>query len=148
MDYAFTQTVEGYYDLAIVDETLEETEGYDTAILISLFTDARAALEEVGNALNQRGWWGSITRYFDTEVGSKLWLFEQSRLTENVKLRIGDTVRRSLRWFVEDDIFEAVQVEVDQERTHEIIIRISFVDASTTREVVFRVNNTRLRSDG
>lgn len=94
----------GIYDLKIgFDGDLETEDSFDTAIIVSLFTDARANESEVLEAAKRRGWIGN-ERTPGIEIGSKLWLLEQSRLTRSVMNQARDEARDALRWMVDDDL--------------------------------------------
>lgn len=94
----------GAYDLKIgFDGDLETEDSFDTAIIVSLFTDARANESEVLEASRRRGWIGN-ERTPGFQVGSKLWLLEQSRLTRTVMNQARDESRDALRWMVEDEL--------------------------------------------
>ena len=66
----------GIGDLVIENDDLKIDEGLETAVLISLYTDARVSDEELpAEEAQKRGWWGDI--YPDIpndQIGSKLWL--------------------------------------------------------------------------
>jgi phage gp46-like protein len=90
-------------------------ESFDTAILVSLFSDKRADPSEVLESQNRRGWWGNAF-YQDTddkEMGSKLWLLEQARLTQDTANRAQDYVRDALSWLVEGGYLKNILVETE-----------------------------------
>jgi len=82
---------------------------FDTSILYSLFGERRANKNEVVDARFRRGWIGNEDK--DFENGSKLWLFEQSKITATNLARIADEAKKSLRWLVDDG--HAVSLSVD-----------------------------------
>lgn len=75
----------------------------DTAILVSLFTDQRAAPADVVKSVLRRGWVGDLETPGDL-YGSLLWLFEQSRLTGQVVASLGDMAQKSLKWMTDGSI--------------------------------------------
>jgi len=79
---------------------IETADFFDTSILYSIFGERRANKDEVLDARFRRGWIGSEGK--DFENGSKLWLFEQSRITATNLARIADEVKKSLQWLVDD----------------------------------------------
>lgn len=95
-------------DLAIEGGGLATDDGLVTALIISLFTDARARdddpLPQPG--ADRRGWWG------DPTIGSRLWLLEREKLTEATRLRAHDYVREALAWLTEDGVARDVAIEV------------------------------------
>ena len=78
---------------------------FDTSILYSLFGERRASPDEVVDARLRRGWIGNRPEF---ENGSKLWLFQQSRLTRDILNRIADEAEKSLQWLVDDGLAVAI----------------------------------------
>ncbi len=114
VDIAVIQDEEtGRFDISLdTDGDLLKTKGFDTAIVMSLDCERRASAAEVPVAQRRRGWWGNVaSRLDDFEIGSKLWLVRQERLTPDVINRIKDHVSRGLAWFVEEGF--AVDTNVD-----------------------------------
>ena len=103
-DVVIKQTDAGYYDIDFTaDGDIETSESLDTAILMSIFTEQRASASEMPESGRRRGWQGNeSTPGF--QMGSKLWLFEQSKITRNNLSQIGTTVTEALKWMVEDSI--------------------------------------------
>lgn len=80
---------------------IDSEDFFDTAIIVSLFAEKRANESEVLEPLLRRGWIGNEVTS-DFEIGSKIWLYEQSRLTNSVLNGIINTARQSLQWLVDD----------------------------------------------
>ena len=76
---------------------IETEDFFDTSILYSIFGERRASSDEVVEPQRRRGWIGNGP---DFENGSKLWLYEQARLTRDILNRIEDEARKSLEWLV------------------------------------------------
>jgi phage gp46-like protein len=75
----------------------------DTAIVMSLFCERRASASEVPESHRRRGWIGNeVTPGF--EIGSKLWLYEQARVTRSILLGVQSAVLNGLAWMIADDI--------------------------------------------
>lgn len=86
------------YDMAIDSNgDIETADFFDTSILYSIFGERRASSDEVVEPQRRRGWIGNGD---DFENGSKLWLYEQARLTRDILNRIEDEARKSLEWLV------------------------------------------------
>ncbi len=108
-------------DLLVEGGGLATDEGLRTAILISLFTDARAAdddeLPEAG--ADRRGWWGNAFPTGDheqaEELGSKLWLLERAKATAEAVREAEEWARAALQWIVKDRIAAAVDVQVERQ---------------------------------
>lgn len=88
------------YDIAIGNNgDIRTQDFFDTAIFVSLFAEKRANAAEVLDPRLRRGWIGNESTP-DFEIGSKIWLYEQSRLTRTVLNGIQDAARESLTWLV------------------------------------------------
>lgn len=112
-------------DLVLAGGALATHSGLRTAILISLFSDARAAdsavLPEAG--ADRAGWWGddfggdvstSIRDGDDRNtLGSRLWLLRRSNLTAQVLRDARQHVQDALGWLIRDGIASAISVEVE-----------------------------------
>jgi len=91
----------GYYDLTIGSNgDFTKVNSFDTAILLSLFgSDRRASATEQSDPSKRRGWIGN--QFQPVELGSKLWLLHQSRLTQETVNRARDYVVQCLSWLTE-----------------------------------------------
>lgn len=112
-------------DLLLANGQLATDAGMRTAILISLFSDARAAddepLPEPGG--DRRGWWGDAYPREDrpdagtardaNRIGSLLWLLSRSKITARVISQAQQACQESLAWLVRDGIASAVRVFVE-----------------------------------
>lgn len=124
----------------IADATdLATDEGLATAVVISLFTDARARPDDVlpdemrslgdpaptgrpgsAGALTRdaRGWWGDMVPPPQASddgarhrTGSRLWLLSREKQTQEVLRRAEEYARESLQWLIEDGVARAVGVQ-------------------------------------
>ena len=103
IDAVLNELSGGVYDIEIDDfGDIRTQDFFDTSILVSILSDKRANSSEVLDSSRRRGWIGNEVRDDGFEIGSKLWIFEQSRLTRTVMNSIEDVVRESLRWLVDD----------------------------------------------
>jgi len=101
------------FDLVLEGADLKSEEGLNTAISISLFTDARASRDERLPSENsdRRGWWGDTFAPVEgDQIGSLLWLLQRQKLTTQLQARIEREVARSLEWLVEDGIAAGIDV--------------------------------------
>ena len=121
----------GEYDLEFEDADFSSAEGFETAIAVSLFTDARAPASSVPDPLKRRGWIGNVLEPDLTfELGGLLWLFEQSRLTPEILNRVRLAARGSLQWLIDDGAAREVEVTAVQPdlRGIRVSIRITGLD--------------------
>lgn len=109
-DAKFTLYGSDYYDLTIgEDGDIEKVNSFDTALLLSLFgSDRRASPTEVPESYRRRGWIGDIGKV--VELGSKLWLTYQARLTVSTVNIVRDYTSQALAWLPELGYLKSVSV--------------------------------------
>lgn len=95
-----------------------ETDGLETAIRLSLFTDRRAEegddLPEGTGAFGEdlRGYWADA--FLATgPMGSRLWTLKRSALTSETRQRARDFALEALDWLVRLGIASEIQVETE-----------------------------------
>lgn len=114
------------YDLTLDDDgDIKTDDSLDTNLLMSLYCDKRASENEVPHPERRRGWIGNeSTEGF--EIGSKLWLFKQERLTRTTINTMNSIVRESLQWLIDDGLAKSVESSIvfkgDDQLTVEIVI--------------------------
>lgn len=108
-------------DIAMDGGQLAMDDGLRTAILISLFTDARAAPDDAlpeDNA-DRRGWWGNaypaITTPRSYELGSRLWLLDRAKTVEQVLAQAKSFAREALQWLLDDAIVTSIEIEAERQ---------------------------------
>lgn len=101
----------GYYDIGFTDEgDIETSESLDTAILMSILAEQRAAASEIPDSSHRRGWSGNeSTPGF--EMGSKVWQFEQARITGSNLAQLGVIITNGLKWLIDDNIASGVSAK-------------------------------------
>lgn len=101
-------------DLALADFDLDTDDGLETAVVLSLFTDARAADDDIlplGQA-DRRGWWADgFGDEAGDRIGSRLWLLHAAKQLPEVLIKVKEYAEEALAWMVEDGV--AIKVEVD-----------------------------------
>jgi len=103
--------VDNIYDFGIENGDLTLDDSFDTALTLSLFTDARADGGEVGPPQLRRGWWGDETLPDPTDkFGSKNWLLSQARVTNDTLNRGINSSKQALEWLVKNNYSERVNV--------------------------------------
>lgn len=114
-DLQFVQDDEGIFDL-IIDEDAGDfvtTDGLESAILVSLFSDRRAASDEVPDPRRRRGWIGNlIAEVPGDNAGSGLWLYEQKRLSGDVIAGLRTEAEQALEWMVDQAVANGVSARV------------------------------------
>jgi phage gp46-like protein len=108
IDAIIEKTAAGYYDMAIgPDGDLLSGDTFDTAIMVSLFTDARADESEVPQRHRRRGWIGNESTP-GVQMGSTLWTLAQTRVTKTLLNQIETIAQNALRWLVGDGYAKSV----------------------------------------
>lgn len=116
-------TASGLIDLARMgagERLLPETT-LETAVIVSLLTDRRAAADDALPDApstagiippDRRGWCGDA---FDPDrpIGSRLWLLQREKQTEETRRRAIFYAREALQWLVDDS--HAVSISVSAE---------------------------------
>ena len=115
-------------DIDVADGAVVLDEGMRTAILLSLFTDARAndddELPEPGG--DRGGWWGDAFAEIDGDaIGSRLWLLRREKRLSAVLLRAREYCLEALQWLVRDRVASAIDVEVEAQGEDRLAIAIS-----------------------
>ena len=103
----------GAGDICVVGADLLSDDGLETAILVSLFTDARVREEELPSGHTwRRGWWGDAVDDEPDVTGSKLWTLRRSKATQEVLVQgARRSAARRLRWLMRDGVAIAVEVQ-------------------------------------
>jgi phage gp46-like protein len=109
-----------YFDSAVQD--LELDDGLETAVLVSLFTDRRAKVDDTLpdlNNLDRRGWWGDLgsPEVEGDQIGSRLWLLGREKTQESVLVRARKYAEEALRWMTEDGVAKSIKVESERQGT-------------------------------
>lgn len=103
---------EGLINIDYEDGDLKTDNGLQTAVLVSLFTDARIdESEKEYDEQSVRGFWGDM--FADNEgdaTGSKLWLFSRAKRTTETLVFYEDYAKKALAWLTQDGVAERVDV--------------------------------------
>lgn len=139
IDLKIEQLSDSTYDLMLGDSgDFETTEGFDTSLLVSILSDARASEVEISQAKDRRGWFGDLNPVVEGYVlGSLLWTFEQKRRLSSTLNGAIDSVKKSLLWITELNYAKSVQVSgrlIDQGGEISVVIT-SFSGESDTINV-------------
>ena len=135
MDSKFLKKTDGSYTISITNGDLTEEDGFDTAINISLLTDARATEEQVNQPEFRRGWLPDIVSPVEgRKLGSWLWTVDQSKLIPDTLNKDINFSQLALNWFVEDNIAKSIIVtgEIIPRTGIQITIVIVALDGTTT----------------
>jgi phage gp46-like protein len=93
--------------------------GIETAVMMSLYTDRRANTDDtLPDSLSEdrRGWWGDqVTEFDGDQIGSRLWLLERAKTTEDNLSDAKFYIEESLQWLLDDGVAQDIEVEVERQ---------------------------------
>lgn len=117
-DLALTwSNVTGDADLSLIDSDLASDRGLQTAVILSLFTDRRAEVDDnppSGDDRDRRGWWADqFLEVEDDRYGSRLWLLDRAKRTRETELRAKEYVTEALAWMLEDRVVSSIDVTIE-----------------------------------
>lgn len=115
MDLKLVQTEEFETDLVFENNDLTiDDGGLETAILVSLLTEQRVTVDEIPSGESSaRGWWGDSFPEVDGDlIGSRLWLLERQKHTNEVRELAKEYALEALQWLITDGVAESVSVDV------------------------------------
>ncbi len=111
--------ITGTADLAMVGPALDTSNDLETAVIISLFTDAQADPGDVVYDADPRGWWAdtysaledpALPTLPNDRIGSKIWqIFVRPRNQDTLNW-LRDQVTQALAWMLTDSVASAIDV--------------------------------------
>lgn len=114
-------------DISIANGDLVLDGGIVSAVLVSLFCDARAAGVPPED---QRGYWGDSP---GDEVGSQLWLLERAKATRETAAAARDAARRALAWLLREGIASSIDVAASYVRQGFLALEVTIVRGTSRR---------------
>lgn len=118
-------------DLELELGDLKTDEGLVSAVLVSLWSDARARADDdpPDGSDDPRGYWGEET---GDDYGSRLWLYDRSKRTPETANDVREAAATALRWLVAEEIASEVRVETSRGGTlQEIRLDVEIVRGSS-----------------
>lgn len=99
-------------DWQVAGPDLLSGDDLSTAILISAFTDRTALPDDFipDGSNDPRGWWGDIGQR--TPIGSRLWLLERAKQTNDTLKRAYDYLTECLQWLIDDGVVARFDIQV------------------------------------
>lgn len=129
-------------DYVLENFLLQEDDGLATAVILSWFTDARAAESDAlpGGGDDRRGWWGSEYAAVPGDPeGSLLWLFMPSKQLQSTMVEIQEAASTALAWMVRDRIAGRVDVVATNPRDGVLSLRASIYKPNGELEARYEV---------
>lgn len=99
-------------DMVLVPGDISGDEGLETAVIISLFSDARATqdmIDAIDKDGDLRGFWGDVTRP-DDSTGSLLWTLKRSKQLTSTLAKAQGYCQSALKWLIDDKVADRVDV--------------------------------------
>ncbi len=122
---------DGLYDFVIDGNEFASAGGFETAIPVSLFTDARAPAALVAEPQNRRGWIGNLmTAATLRQLGSILWVLDQTRITQETLNVARLAAQDAFQWMIDDGVALGVLIDLTRSSQTGIIITIQVTDTS------------------
>lgn len=126
MDIAYTFQNGLEADLKVSGPDFASDKDLESAVIFSLFTDRRADPDEVADPMDRRGWWAdTFPNVEGDKIGSKLWLLQREKQTQQTLNRARVYCQEALAWLVDDGVAESVDIEVEW-------VRMGFLGISVT----------------
>lgn len=124
-------------DYALDALGLEQDDGLDTAVILSLFTDARAGDDDVlpHGQSDRRGWWAdAYPATTGDRIGSRLWLLRASKQLQSSLTTAKQYAEEALAWMVDDGVAKRVEVEtfIPRDEVMGMIVRIHKPDGAVS----------------
>lgn len=103
-------------DWAHDNASLASGDDLDTAILISLFSDREASSDDVipDGTGDPRGWVGDVDQ--DYKIGSRLWLLERAKQTQETLRLANDYIAEALQWLIDDSVVARFDITTEWTR--------------------------------
>lgn len=103
------------YDVSVVSGDLAAGNSLETAVIISLFTWARAGENDVGVGKPRFGWWGDKIDAENTDsTGSKLYLLKRCKITQETISKAEEYIRDALKWMITDGVASEITTTVER----------------------------------
>ncbi len=122
-------------DYAIQSMLLTSDDGLDTAVILSLFTDATALADDTVPGADRRGWWADMfadpsagSGQAGDRIGSRLWLLVREKLTHETVNRVRAYCEEALAWLVRDGVAKEVTVTAEIIRHHPLGVIGAYID--------------------
>lgn len=153
-DLSYERTPEGYYDLVIDADNrdLATTDGLESALFVSFFSDRRARPDEVPDPLKRRGWIGDLVSEVPGDLhGSGLWLYEQSRITQAVATGLRIEGNAAVEWMIEAGLIRNSECAVLTEpakRRVQFVVSVTEPDGGETTRAYLLADRTIARTFG
>lgn len=104
-------------DIVVSDGTIQVDDGLEAAVLISIFSDARARDDDdmTGLSKDKRGWWAdTFADATGANTGSRLWLRKRTAIGAKLLADVKQDIQDALQWLISDGVASAVSVTTER----------------------------------
>lgn len=129
-------------DLALTaGGALMAEDGLTTAVILSLFTDGRARADDAlpeGPGGDRRGWLADAFAPED-RWGSRLWLLQRAKQTEETRRRARDYAAEALEWLLGAGLATAIDVDAQWLERGVLGLSVRIVTPAERVDLAFRM---------
>tara|TARA_R110000803_G_scaffold162194_1_gene225802 strand:+ start:15212 stop:15664 length:453 start_codon:yes stop_codon:yes gene_type:complete len=111
------------FDIVVESDDLKPDDGLETAVAISVFSDKRVTSDDLPEfATDKKGWWGDMfPEVPNDKIGSRLWLLDREKTTNETLRRSEDFIKESLTWMLEDGVASDITVQSSYDDNNQAI---------------------------
>ena len=110
-------------DLVRNGGSIQFDEGMESAVVLSLFTDARS--QDGDDPANEKGWWGDIEAEVEDDViGSRLWLVGRFKTEQAAEDATEIFAQDALQWMIDDGVAQTVIATAFRNGKSDLCVRI------------------------
>lgn len=122
------------FDIGLDQADLKADNGLETALAISVFTDARVNDDQLPyGTTKKRGWWGDMfPDHPGDKIGSRMWTINPAKITNETRNLAVDYCRESTRWLIEDGIASVINFSSEYNENKHLKIYIEVVKPDGT----------------
>ena len=126
-------------DIEIADRDIRRDPGLETAILVSLFSDRQASVDDSipDNSGDRRGWWADETQPDDDKIGSRLWLLDRSKTVAEVLPLAEQYAREALQWMIDDGLATEVGATATRHDHETLLLSVRIVSPESEKQNTF-----------
>ncbi len=124
-------------DWTVTPQGLAQDTALDSAIIISLFTDARALPTDEYSG-DPRGYWAdalTVTGETPVRLGSRLWLLRREKQIPATLRRAEQYAREALQWLIDDGIAQSIAIAASAPRNGVLLLDIQIDNKPFNYEV-------------
>lgn len=126
MDLALKFDINDGFDIQFGDEDFLIDNGFETYVLMCVFSDARIVDSELPlGELTKRGWWANdFSEIENDNFGSKIWTLLREKKTNETRKKWEDAVLESLQIMKNDGIASNITVTSEYDFLNRLILEV------------------------